>query len=275
MDARRTDDDPPWSERPLPDGRRAAAVPGRHAAAASGRLAAADSGRHASDDDLDRAFGPDTAAVRAVTGAQRLRRGSLVLLGFVVAGVVIAVVLSTIVGSVQNGVGGVFPQPQAALDRFRADASAVPGVQAVQDPTTDKQAFAAYDVAAVVVVDTALSPGQQVDVVTRLSAAAADAGGNGVRVTAIARIGALDVGVSADATVSRQRFEVARSVADIGGVMAVRCSSGPERTADDAALQRVVVVTGGTGAALDAVVATASERTHAVFPGATVTAADR
>lgn len=259
MDARRTDDDPPWSDRVAPADRHDPAAPGRHA----------------SDDDLDRAFGPDTAAVRRVTGAQRLRRGSLVLLGFVVAGVVIAVVLSTIVGRVQNGVGGVFPQPQAALDRFRADARAVPGVQAVQDPTTDKQAFAAYDVAAVVVVDAALSPGHQADVVTRLSAAAADAGGNGVRVTAVARIGALDVGVSADATVSRQRFEVARSVADIGGVVAVRCSSGPERAADDPALQRVVVVTGGSGAALDAVVATASERTHAVFPGATVTAADR
>lgn len=69
MDARRTDDDPPWSERPLPDGRHAAAAPGRHAAAGSGRHAAADSDRHASDDDLDRAFGPGTAAVRTVTGA--------------------------------------------------------------------------------------------------------------------------------------------------------------------------------------------------------------
>ncbi len=72
-----------------------------------------------SSDDLDRAFGPDTASVTRPSTGQRLRRGTVITLSFVAVGVVIAVVLSTIVGSIQTGVGGVFPRPQAALDRFR------------------------------------------------------------------------------------------------------------------------------------------------------------
>ncbi len=103
-----------------------------------------------STDDLDRAFGPDTASIATASTGQRLRRGTVITLSFVAAGVVIAVVLSTIVGSIQTGVGGVFPRPQAALDRFRTAATEVAGVRGVRDEETTHDSLAAYRVSAVV-----------------------------------------------------------------------------------------------------------------------------
>ena len=170
----------------------------------------------------------------------------------------------------QDGVGGVFPRPEAALERFSTAVSAIDGVREVRDGTSEKRAFAAYDVTATVVLADDAAPVEQTAVVRAVSAAADDAGGNGVRVSAVVVAGTLSFGVTADSVLSTQRLDVARTVAEIGGVVAVRCSTGAERTAEDPALQRVEVVTGGTGAALDAVVATASERAHGVFPEATV-----
>lgn len=224
-----------------------------------------------SSDDLDRAFGPDTASVTRPSTGQRLRRGTVITLSFVAVGVVIAVVLSTIVGSIQTGVGGVFPRPQAALDRFRTAAADVPGVLAVRDEETTRDSLAAYRVSAVVEASPDLSPGQQVDLVRALSAAAADADGSGVVVSAEARFDTLVVGVTTDAEVTRQRLEVARSVAAIGGVVAVRSDWGPGAPSDEPDAQRVELATVGTGVALAAIIDVAQRETHGVFPGAEVT----
>ncbi|KTR51074.1 hypothetical protein [Curtobacterium oceanosedimentum] len=221
-------------------------------------------------DDLDRAFGPETASVATPSIGQRVRRGTVITLAFVAVGVVIAVVLSVIVGSVQTGVGGVFPRPQAALDRFRSAAGAVPGVSAVREEETTRDSLAAYRVSAVVDAAPGLSVGQQVDLVRALSAAAADAGGNGVTVSAEVRLDTLAVGVTTDAEVTRQRLEVARTVAAIGGVVGVRCDWGSETPTDAADAQRVELATGGTGEALAAIMDVAQRETHAVFPGADV-----
>jgi len=224
----------------------------------------------ATDDDLARAFGPDTASVRTATPRQRIRRGTVIGIGVLLTAAVLAAALWTIIGRVQDGVGGVFPRPEAALARFSTAAAAIDGVQQVRDGTTEKRAFAAYDVTATVVLDDDTAPIDQTAVVRAVSAAADDAGGNGVRVGAVVVAGNLSIGVTADTVLSTQRLDVARTVAAIGGVAAVRCSVGAERTAEDPTLQRIEVVTGGTGAALDTIVATASERAHGVFPGATV-----
>ncbi|MEK6310546.1 MAG: hypothetical protein V4755_07540, partial [Curtobacterium sp.] len=58
-------------------------------------------GRTEPEDDLDRAFGPDTASVQTRTTPQRVRRGALVAGGVVLAAGVLVAVLATIVGSVQ------------------------------------------------------------------------------------------------------------------------------------------------------------------------------
>ncbi|WIE74239.1 hypothetical protein [Curtobacterium sp. MCSS17_007] len=224
--------------------------------------------RPSARDDLDRAFGPETASVTTPSTGQRIRRGTLITLAFVAVGVVIAVVLSTIVGSIQTGVGGVFPQPQAALDRFRTAAGDVPGVRAVRDEETTRDSLAAYQVTAVVDAAGDLSAGQQVDAVRALSAAADSADGNGVLVAAEVRFGSLVVGVTKDADASAKRLEVARAVAGIGGVVGVRCDWGDGDPSDEPEAQRVEFVTVGTGVALAAITAVAEQETHAVFPGA-------
>ncbi|PZF59744.1 hypothetical protein DEJ23_01625 [Curtobacterium sp. MCSS17_008] len=219
-------------------------------------------------DDLDRAFGPDTASVTTPSTGQRVRRGTVITLSFAAVGVVIAVVLSTIVGSIQTGVGSVFPQPQAALDRFRTAAGDVPGVRAVHDEETTRSSLAAYEVAAVVDASPDLSHGQQVDAVRALSAAAGDADGNGVVVVAEVRFGPLVVGVTSDADATTKRLDVARAVAAIGGVVGVRCDWGEGVPSDEPDAQRVEFTTVGTGVALAAITAVAERETHAVFPGA-------
>ena len=55
------------------------------------------------DDDLGRAFGPDTASVPTRTTPQRVRSWSLLLAGVVVVAIVIVVVLGAITGRVQDG----------------------------------------------------------------------------------------------------------------------------------------------------------------------------
>lgn len=221
-------------------------------------------------DDLDRAFGPDTASVTRPPVARRVRSGSVIALAAAVTGVVLVLVLSTIIGSIQNGVGGIFPQPDAALDRLRTLATDVDGVASVQDGATEKRSFASWDVSAVVVADGGLSHGEQTDLVRALSAAVATADGNGVRVGVEARFDGLRIGVSNDAATSVRRLDLARTVGTIGGVVGVSCSWGPDGPSDEPADQRVVVLTVGRGVALAAIVDVATDRTHRVFPGATI-----
>lgn len=222
------------------------------------------------EDDLDRAFGPDTASVASPSNRQRVRRGSVIAVSVVVVCVVLALVLTTIIGSVQSGVGGVFPQPQAALDRLRALASDVDGVQRVQDGRSEKRSFAGYDATAVVVAAPGMSEDRQTALVRALSAAVAQADGNGVRVGVEVRFESLRVGVTKDAAVSERRLTLARSLTTIGGVSAVRCSWTADGPSEDPDAQRVEVVTAGRGQGLGAVMAVATDRTHAVFPDAEV-----
>lgn len=223
------------------------------------------------DDDLDRAFGPDTASVPTRTTPQRVRRSALVAAGVVLAAGVLAVALMTIIGSVQDGVGGVFPQPEAAQSRFETAARAVDGVVSVEGIRTTKTGFASYDVVSVATADEGLDEAAQDGLVAALSQAAATTGGNGVRVFAVVAIDTMRVGVSADADVSGRRLDLARRVDAIGGVRAVRCAWVPETPSDDAKVQLVTVQTTGRGAALGAVVAKARQETQSVFPGAEVT----
>lgn len=220
------------------------------------------------EDDLDRAFGPDTASVARPSTRQRVRRGSVIAVSVVVVGVVLALVLATVVGSIQTGVGGVFPRPQAALDRLQSLAADVDGVQGVQDGRTQKRSFAGYDVTAVVIAAPGLSAGRQVDVVRALSAAVDQADGSGVRIGVEVRFGTVRVGVTRDAATSGRRLTLAQSLATIGGVSGVRCSWSADGPSDAPADQQVLIVTAGQGNGLGAVMAVATERAHAVFPDA-------
>ncbi|WJX99312.1 hypothetical protein [Curtobacterium sp. 458] len=223
------------------------------------------------DDDLDRAFGPDTASVPTRTTPQRVRRGALVAGGVVLAAGVLAAALVSIIGSVQNGVGGVFPQPAAALTRFETAAGAVDGVVKVNGIRTTKTGFASYDVISVATAEDGLDETAQAALVSALSEAAARTDGNGVRVFAVVAIDTMRVGISADAEVSARRLDLARQVDAIGGVRAVRCAWVASTPSDDAKAQQVTVQTTGRGAALGAVLAKARQATQGVFPGAAVT----
>lgn len=223
-------------------------------------------------DDLDRAFGPDTASVGTRTPAQRVRRATGIGIGVVGVAAVIVVVLGVIVGSVQNGVGGIFPRPDAALDRFGAEAQRLDGVQDVRDRDQTKTSFASYQVQSTVQVAPGLSDTERAAVVADLSAAAAEASGNGVTVFALADLGELEVGVSPDADATAKRLELARALDDIGGVTGVRCAWGQQGPSDDPAAQAMTVETVGTGVVREAIVTKASEAAQRAFPGATVTA---
>lgn len=225
------------------------------------------------DDDLDRAFGPGTESVAKGTPRQRVRRSALVGLFVIVVAAVLAVVLLTIIGSVQNGVGGVFPRPAAALDRFGTSAKELSAVEKVTGADPIKNSFASYDVESAVQVSPDLSEAEQTAVVRGLVSAADDTSGNGVQVFAVAEMGELEVGVSSDATITEKRLALARQLAAIGGVSVVRCSWGDDGPSDDPADQRITVTTHGTGKALGAIMAKATQEAHAVFPGATVTSA--
>ncbi|MBA8990387.1 hypothetical protein FHW23_001633 [Curtobacterium pusillum] len=224
-------------------------------------------------DDLDRAFGPGTASVPVRNPRQRVRRSALVVVGVILVAGVLAVVLVTIIGSVQNGVGGVFPRPEAALNRFGDSAKSLSGVERVTDSKPTKTSFASYDVESRVEVSPTLSDDERTAVVDALSSAADDTSGNGVRVFAVADLGALEVGVSADTKVTEQRLALARQLDAIGGVSGVRCSWSDAGPSDEPAAQAVTVETRGTGAVLGAIVGKATQEARAVFPGATVTSA--
>ncbi len=223
------------------------------------------------DDDLDRAFGPDTASVTTAPTRQRMRRGALVGV-FVLAAVgVLAVALVSIVGSVQDGVGGVFPRPETAQQRFATAARDVRGVQDVRAGGRLKTSFASYDVVSAVRVDPALPDEERDAVVRAIGRAARDTSGNGVRVWVLVDLGTVQVGVSTDRETTERRLDLARSVDAIGGVRTVRCSWAAAPS-DDPAQQRVTLGSTGVGAALGAVTAKATQQAHAAFPGASVAA---
>lgn len=224
------------------------------------------------DDDLGRAFGPDTASVPVRTTPQRVRSWSLLLVGVVVVGIVIVVALGMIVGGVQSGVGGVFPRPQAALDRFVAQARSMEHVTAVQGAGPTKTSFASYDVTARVSADTTLDQAEQARLLDDLSGAADATGGNGVDVWAVVDLGSADVGVSASRERTQQRLVVARALAGTAGVQQVRCmwAAHDEGRSDEPADQAVSVETAPTGVDVEAVRTQVTDAVHRVFPAATV-----
>ncbi|ROP66717.1 hypothetical protein [Curtobacterium sp. PhB115] len=223
------------------------------------------------DDDLDRAFGPETASVQTRSRAQRARTWLAIGGGTVVVAGVIVLVLGTIVGTVQTGIGGVFPRPDMALDRLDGELDGVPGVTEVRHHQAEKTGFASYDATATITADPSLDAAARKDLVSTLSRAADSAGGNGVRVVAIADLGNLEVGVSESRAVTAKRLVLADRLDHIGGVTAVRCSWARGGTPSDrAADQSIVVETPGRGAAVPPIVARVTAETHAVFPGARV-----
>ncbi|MBT1546403.1 hypothetical protein [Curtobacterium aurantiacum] len=219
-------------------------------------------------DDLDRVFGPETASVPT-----RLRTRTWFVIGASTLAVaaVIAVVLGSIIGSVQNGIGGVFPNPDVALDRFDDRVADLPGVLGVRHHAASKTAFASYDAVATVRAEPTLDRGARRDLVAAISRAADEAGGNGVRVVAIADLGNLEVGVTGAGAVAAKRLALADALDRIGGVTEVRCSweRGGDASDDDGD-QAVVARTPGRGAAVPPIVARVTEETQKVFPGADV-----
>jgi hypothetical protein len=221
------------------------------------------------DDDLDAAFGPDTAATRALTRPERVRAGTAVVVGVVAVAVVLVVVLGVILSGVQRGVGGVFPQPEADRRRFVAAASVLPGVSGVDSARTEKTSFAGYDVTAVVHADRDLGAEDRRALVTALSNVAADSSGSGVRIWAELDLGVLRVGVSDSPETSQRRLRMADRLAAIGGVVAVRCTFLDEADgrSDEPSGQQVIVRTPGVGVALAAVAAAAEAVGKDAFPG--------
>lgn len=233
-------------------------------------------GRHrdwvGDDDDLGRAFGTDTSSVPVRTTPQRVRAWSLLLFGVVVVAGVIIVVLSMIVGSVQTGVGGIFPRPDASLQRFTEDAGALDGVTATDAAKPTKTSFASYDVTATVTASTDLSPNQRTALVADLSDVVANASGNGVHVYAIADLGDVDVGVSASKALTDERLRLAREIRQVTGVQQVSCvwTAAKEGRLDTPAGQSVEVQTAPTGVDVPAVQAQVTDAVHRVFPDAAV-----
>lgn len=220
------------------------------------------------DDDLDRVFGPETASVPTRTRA----RTWFIIGGSVLAvAAVIAVVLGSIIGSVQNGIGGVFPRPDVALDRFDTRVRALPGVTDVRHHAPSKTAFASYDAIASVRADPALDRAARRDLVAAISRAADESGGNGVRVVVVADLGTLQIGVTGAGEVAAKRLALADTLDHIGGVTEVRCSWERGGDPSDAARdQSIVVRTPGRGAAVPPIVSRVTEETQKVFPGADV-----
>jgi hypothetical protein len=223
------------------------------------------------DDDLDTAFGPDTASTATRTRPERLRTATVVVLGVVGVAVVIVVVLGVILSGVQRGVGGVFPQPAADRARFVAAASALPGVAAVERARTEQTSFAGYDVSTILQAEPDLGDDERRALVDAVSAAASDSG-SGVRIWATVDFGSVQVGVSDSVAASRQRLALADRLAGIGGVAAVRCVfiTGSDGRSDEPAAQSVSVTTPAAGDALVAIAAAAEHAGDDVFPGVQV-----
>lgn len=226
------------------------------------------------EDDLGRAFGPDTSSVTARPMSQRVRTWSLVGGGVVLVTAIVAGSLYFLVNGVQTGIGGVFPRPEAALSAFRSDAAGMDGVSstAATDPT--HTTFASYDVTATVTADAALDADAQDALVDELSDAARAASGNGVHVYALVRMGDAEVGVSPKAGMTEDRLSLARQLEAIGGVDTVTVGwsgdgeGGAARDTEDG--QRIVVRTPASGDILGAIRVVAGQKTAAVFPDAEV-----
>lgn len=225
------------------------------------------------EDDLDLAFGPGTSSAPVRTPRQRIGRGAVIGIGVVVTAGVIAAVLFTIIGGIQNGVGGVFPRPDAAQSRFGDAALDLDGVRRVTTTDPSKTSFASYDVVSTVTVEPTLSDAERSAVVGGLTDAAKASSGNGVQVYAIADLGTVQVGVSGDGRATTRRLELARQVDAIGGVRSVRVAWGSGEPSDEPGSQVVLLESPGRGAALGAIVAKATQQAQVVFPGATVRAA--
>ncbi|ROS73729.1 hypothetical protein EDF24_2729 [Curtobacterium sp. PhB130] len=224
------------------------------------------------DDDLDRAFGPDTASVPVRTTPQRVRSWSLLLGGVVVVAVVLVVALSMIIGSVQTGVGGIFPRPDATLAKFTSEARTIDGVAGTSTAEPTKTSFASYDVTATVTTTPGLVDTAREDLVDRLSAAAADTSGNGVHVWAVADFGDVEVGISPSDERTEQRLALAWTVRAIPGVQEVHClwTTAGESRSDEPDAQAVTVETAPTGVDQHTAQTRVAEAVHRVFPDATV-----
>lgn len=235
------------------------------------------SGRHRDwhvpdDDDLDRAFGPDTASVPLRTTPQRVRSWTLLVAGVIVVAVVLVVALSMIIGSVQTGVGGIFPRPDATLAAFTSRAQTIPGVAGTSTAEPVKTSFASYDVTATVTAEPGLADSARTDLVGRLSAAAAEASGNGVHVWAIVDFGDVEVGVSPSDRRTEQRLALAWEIRAIPGVEEVHClwAAEGEGRSDEPAAQTVTVETAATGIDQRTAQTQVTEAVHKVFPDAAV-----
>ncbi|WP_146240624.1 hypothetical protein [Curtobacterium sp. MCPF17_011] len=224
------------------------------------------------DDDLDTAFGPDTASIRARSRPERVRAGTAIVLGVIGVAVVLVVVLGVILSGVQRGVGGVFPQPEADRARFVAAASALPGVTGIERARSEKTSFAGYDITALVRADPALGADERRALVSAVSAAAAEASGSGVRIWADVDLGSQQVGVSDSEEASQRRLRMAERLDAIGGVVGVSCTfaAGSDGRSDGPAAQQVTVRSAGAGAGFAAVAAAAEQVGDDVFPGVQV-----
>jgi hypothetical protein len=192
----------------------------------------------------------------------------------VVAGLVVVTTLSLTLQSVQNGIGGLFPQPGAALARFEQRAIAMNGVDGARDlDQRQTEIFTGYDVIALVTADAALSDADQAALVRSLSAAAEDESGQGVQVLAQARFGDLRIGVSADDALSTKRLAIGQQIAAMGGVDAVTVSwMTPAKGSieDTAGRQRVRVTTTVGDDQLPTVTNDITSAVHVAFPDAGV-----
>lgn len=226
------------------------------------------------DEALDREFGLDPHLVAPRTRRQVVRNVVLTASITIVAAVVVAGTLFVTIQSVQNGIGGLFPQPGAALTRFEHHAEAMPGVESTRDlDQRQTQIFSGYDVTALVTADATLSDEDQAALVSALSDTVERDSGNGVQVLARVRFADLTVGISADAELSRQRLTAGQQVAAMGGIDAVSLGwSSPGKAAvDDSAKHQVARVTTTVGDdQLAAVTAGVTSAVHATLPDAQV-----
>ncbi|KQO64810.1 hypothetical protein [Curtobacterium sp. Leaf261] len=226
------------------------------------------------DEALDREFGLDPHVVAPRTARQVWRNVLLTFGIVVVAAIVVVTTLSLTLQSVQNGIGGLFPQPGAALQRFEDRATALPGVDTAEDlDQRQTEIFTGYDVIALVRADTGMADQDQAALVRSLSAAAGTESGQGVQVLAEAQFGDLRVGVSRDDALSTQRLAVGQQLAAMGGVDAVTVSwQVPEKGSieDTAAHQRVEVTTTAGDEQLATVTNDVTNAVHAALPDAAV-----
>jgi hypothetical protein len=234
-----------------------------------------DDDRAGTDDDALRPFGLawDDQAPR--TTRQRTRSAALVVAIVVVACALIAGTLAVVVTSVQSGIGGILPQPGAALTRFEDSAADLPHVATATDLAQRQTAiFAGYDVVALVRAEAGMSDAEQKTLVGALSDRAEADSGNGVSVYAQAQFGDLRVAVSPDAGLSEERLAIGQRLAAMGGVSSVACgwtTAGGKPIADVAANQVVRVTTSASDADLPGVTNAVTTAAHATLPDAQVT----